>query len=240
MRAVAIVALVLAGCAPSLQGDGFYRCSRSSHCPSSAPTCGADGLCHASGVDAAMPTTDGGGDAATSPLTYPACSGDAPTTCSPDTCYWDPVLGFTHDGYCTRACTTDADCPSYDGARSGCIAGQCARGCNGAADCPDALACTAGRWLDPTLRLCVSLVAAEANWYDTCSIDGDCERPLSCIHGYCLRPCATSGDCIQDLEVCATSAIATRGCLYQCAMTSECSSLGGQCGGGGCHPDASW
>jgi hypothetical protein len=240
----ALLMLLLVGCA-SVQGDGFYRCARSGQCPSSAPVCGTDGLCHASGADAGVPNdAPTSPDAGPSPLVYENCIGmRADMACNaPDVCYYDTVIATSYAGYCSRACTTDTDCPPYDGAPSACVHGRCARGSTGSADCPDTFGSTTGRWEDSrALRLCVDLDIAEANWYNTCAIDGDCERPLSCVNGYCLRACTTQGDCIQDLEVCVASATGAHGCLYQCSGTSECTTLSATCGaGGGCHPRPSW
>jgi hypothetical protein len=239
-------ALALSSCA-SLQGDGYYSCARGGHCPSSAPVCGADGLCHAAGVDAGVvpdtgTTVDGGAvDTNPPPLAYDACNGDTPGTCAPGTCYYDPDLGATNDGYCTRSCASDAECPSFGGASSLCVMGQCVRGCHSASDCTDVLACASGRWTDgSSVRLCSTLVAAEANWYQMCEIDADCDRPLSCVNHYCLRSCASSGDCVPDLEICITSQAGARGCLYMCSGAADCNTLDGQCMGGGCHPAPAW
>lgn len=241
MRALLALSLVaIAGCA-SVQGDGYYGCARNGHCPSSAPFCGSDGLCHATQntIDAAM-TPDAGPADSGPPFDYPSCNGDTPM-CGTNTCYYDPVLGDTNDGYCTLSCTRDSDCPDYMGAHSACVGHLCARGSMGESDCPVALASTTGRWEDGAmLRLCVSLVAAEANWYEICQLDGDCERPLSCIGGYCLRSCATSADCVPNLEICISSASGPRACLYECAGAADCNVLDGQCMDGGCHPHPGW
>ncbi len=239
------VALWLPGCA-ALRGDGYYGCMRGG-CPPSAPICGADGLCHLTGatldgsVDA--PAIDASpADSGAAPLSYPPCNGDVAGACDPDSCYSDPVLAATNDGYCTRSCVVDADCPAFRGASSACIRGQCLRGCNDATDCTDVLACASGRWVDgAALRLCSSLVAAEANWYEVCEIDSDCQRPLSCVNGVCLRACGNALDCVPGLETCITSAVTgTRGCLYLCSTGGDCGTLGGPCEGGGCHPSAAW
>lgn len=241
--ALALLAIVVGACA-SLQGDGFYGCARGGACPASAPFCGGDGLCHTSpAIDAG--TSDGAAaddDTGAAPLDYAACQGGSAGACGADTCYYDPLLGTTDDGYCTRSCTSDAQCPAFGGAPSACIAGQCRRGCMGFSDCVAALACTPGRWEDgASLRLCVSLDDAEADWYNTCSVDADCQRPLSCVNGTCLRACTSAADCVLDLELCAPSAAGPSGCVYQCSGAGECGPLGGgPCVSGGCHPSASW
>lgn len=245
--ATLLLPLALFGCA-NVQGDGYYGCARGGRCPSTAPICGTDGLCHTSASASDAGTSDTGAsdvgtsDAGLPPLTYPSCVGGTAGVCGSDTCYYDPVLGSSNDGYCTRHCSSDAECPAFNGAPSMCLRGQCARGCTGTADCTDGLACSPGRWQDgTTLRLCVSLVDAEANWYSTCVIDGDCERPLSCINGICLRPCTTPGDCVSFLEACVSASFGGhRGCLYECSAPSDCTTLDGVCTSGSCHPSATW
>ena len=245
MRAsLLLVALWLAGCA-SVQGDGYYGCARSRQCPSSAPICGSDGLCHSSAIDGgASIDAPGSPDAGPSPLLYENCIGmRADMACqAPDVCYYDTIIATSNAGYCTRACTADTDCPAYDGATSACVMGRCARGSTGSADCPDTFGSTTGRWEDGrALRLCVDLTLAEANWYDTCAIDGDCERPLSCVNGYCLRACTTQGDCVQDLEICVSSTTGGhRACLYQCSGPSDCSAGSICTAAGACRPDSTW
>lgn len=228
------------GCA-SLHGDGYYACSRSGQCPTSAPVCGGDGRCHVLGVDAS--TSDAGTpaiDANVPPLAYEACNGGTSGTCS-GSCYFDDVLDTTLDGYCTRTCTTVAECPAYLGATSACLNGRCARGCHTQSDCGDVLACSGGRWVDgASLRLCVTLPDAESFWYTTCATDTECARPLSCVNGACLRPCTTMADCVLGLEICATSSTGARGCVYNCTGNADCNGIGDFCSHGGCNPATSW
>jgi hypothetical protein len=246
MRAVVVVgtlAIALLGCA-SLQGDGYYGCARSGRCPSSAPVCGSDGLCHTSAVDANV--VDAGAvdapavDAFVPPLAYEPCDGDTPGTCGAGACYYDMDPTFTHDGYCSRACTIDAECPAHRGLASACIGGTCVRGCTDAT-CSSSLTCAAGRWEVPgVVALCVTFDQAVGTFYDPCTSDGDCPRPLSCIGGSCLRPCTASTDCVSELETCVASAAGPRACLLTCTTFADCDPFGTSCTSRSCRPDASW
>ncbi|MFO0683747.1 MAG: hypothetical protein U0234_16935 [Sandaracinus sp.] len=245
----AAVLALAAGCAPALGGDGYYACVRGS-CPASAPVCGADGRCHAGGSDGSV-AADGGADGgviddagadAAMPLAYDSCNGTVAGACGADLCYYEASAGFDPTGYCTRSCTTDAECPAYRGSASACIQGRCARGCAGDSDCPFSLACATGRWRDDAaLRLCVTIDLADPGSYDTCTTDANCPRPLSCIAGSCQRPCTISTDCISDLETCVASMSGASGCLYDCANVSDCDFLGDMlCTSHTCRPTPTW
>jgi hypothetical protein len=243
MRVLVLCVLGIASLAcASLQGDGYYACARNGHCPSSAPICGTDGLCHTSAVDAG--TIDGAVDAPidayTPPLAYTACDGDTPGTCGSDPCYYDMDPMFTHDGYCSRTCTTAAECPPYLGVASACVGGLCARGCTDTS-CSSSLTCAGGRWDVPGVTsLCVTFDVAVGTFYDPCTSDGDCPRPLSCIGGACLRPCTTSTDCVSSLETCVASAAGPHACLLSCTTFPECDPFGTSCTSGSCRPSVGW
>ena len=249
-RALAALALSLTACAPSLGGDGYYACTRGS-CPASAPVCGTDGRCHALGHDGGSTALDGGADGgalddagpdAATPLTYATCNGTVPGACGADLCYYEASTGFDPEGYCTRSCTTDTECPAYRGSASACIDGHCARGCAGDSDCPISLACTTGRWRDDVaLRLCVTIDAADPGSYELCTTDLNCPRPLSCIGGSCLRPCTTSAQCVSGLETCVVSMAGPSGCLDTCTDVTDCDFLGDMlCTSHACRPSARW
>jgi len=232
---------LVAACTPTLGGDGFYRCSRVGRCPTTAPYCHPDGFCRAlpSAGDAG---TDTGSEDAGWANPYLECTDRCVAT--DEQCFAFAIPDFGAAGYCTRACTTDAECPPYLGAQSACgPTGVCVRGCTGAADCADPFECVSGRWSEagPLTAACVGLnLYAPLSQYEACTTDARCERPLECIDGHCLRHCGAESSC-SLLEICFPTAMNGDVCLFECGLTPEdCdTATSATCVGSVCRP-MSW
>jgi hypothetical protein len=249
--ALALATLALVACNPTTRGDGFYRCTRSTRCPASAPICGADGFCHVADVDVGV--LDGGmldgevpvdGACPASDAAVPVftdCSAVGATCPGGQRCIAGEIAP-DRAGYCAPRCTCDSDCPEYMGSPSVCGGdGFCRRGCPSSTDmtvCPYPLVCGRGRWSASTRALACD---AFESFYPgeivaTCTSDTDCPPPLSCVSGQCMRPCAGLADCIDQLERCVASSSGDRACLFDCMGTPGVCGPGMTCTANGCTP----
>lgn len=218
--ALGIALAILGACAPTLEGDGFYRCGRTGRCPPSAPYCDPGGFCRV-----APPSADAGsdsGDDAGWAEPYVDCTD---TCAAPGECDALTIDGIGTAGYCTRPCTMDSECPPYRGALSACgPAGRCVRGCTGESDCPAPFECISGRWSSGgTLSSACGGIAlyAPLSQYENCATDDNCERPLECIHGRCLRHCGPTAPSCSEIEYCDTTPADGAVCLFACDGAPE-------------------
>lgn len=120
------------------------------------------------------------------------------------------------NGFCTKSCTKDEDCPIEVGTVRMCIDGKCQRSCNTDEDC--------GR----TGYLCVenngkSFCKSKKNYGAACNSDSDCSEGLSCYKGYafpdgyCTKAGTTSDQC-EDGGVPGNMGL----CMRQCSADSDC------------------
>ncbi len=244
---VVLVVVALSACAPTLGGDGFYRCSREGRCPSSAPYCHPDGFCRVGPAALGDAGADAEVDAGAPDLGWADPYADCIDSCTAadEVCYSLSIPTIGTAGYCTRACTTDAECPAYRGAPSACgPAGKCVRGCAGPSDCPDPFECISGRWAaDGSLSTACGgqELYAPFSEYDACATTDSCERPLECVDGRCLRHCGDASPRCSELEFCGSSPSASAVCLFACDLDATAcnSTFQTACDGRVCQP-ASW
>lgn len=176
--ALAIAALVAAGCAPQL-GDE-YLCTAGGPCPPGW-RCWADGVCREGEPEAGR---------------YEACDVDA--ECDTRACAPSTDLSVRDAGsYCSSECTEDDECVfGEDEAR--CVGGFCRLRCLETPDCPMGTQC----WIPfdpgtpPTAEaVCLNVMDPTFSAPPACDGPGDCRVPGLCSNppdvetGVCAMAC---------------------------------------------------
>jgi hypothetical protein len=185
------------------------------------------------------------------------CTIDGEQACPNDGVCIDTEDG-TVEGYCFKACDSDADCRDNYVCRSWGVggAGACAPGCNDDSDCSD------GRECDPGGSCRLPLVADEIGaacapdhgctsgyciseqyqqWPSgycirTCASDADCGAKGACIlydertpEGSCLATCETDEDCRPGYKCEEDGPEDTLVCLPGCTADTDCEVIGNVC-----------
>ena len=151
------------------------------------------------GSDGGVPDPDGGPPDAGS-LGAPGAPCASNDECESGSCVELLEAFDLGTGYCTEACTADADCAFGDGYEYSCLSyrgtDQCIRTCNDGFGCPESDACL--NWTLDTVPadVCVDVAA------DRCTSEADCEAGDHCmptiadrerVHVLCFTPINSRG-----------------------------------------------
>ncbi len=146
----------------------------------------------------------------------------------------DKVDSNYKNGFCTKSCTKDEDCPKEIGLNQVCLDGKCQRSCLSDSDCGrKEYLCTAYKGKN----ICL----AKKNYGASCESDDDCSEGLTCYKGfafpdgYCTKKGSTASECEGggvpgNLDLCMRSCEKNEDCgrdSYSCfsgASNKYCSS----------------